>query len=142
MRLIGGKGRIPDALALLGAGLDNRDNPGRAPSPTDPIVNNDAIGGILAYAGTVPRDDPRISPLLLDDAVLAQFPPTLLQASAGEYLLQDAQRFSARLTALERRNILSIWPGPPHVWHLFQASLPEAKAAVAEVARFLIATER
>ncbi len=141
-RMIAQRNRVPDALALLGPCLDNRDAPQRADSAGDPIINNAMVGGIALYAAATARDHPALSPLLLDDAVLAQFPPALLQAGSGEYLLADSQALAARLTALGRRNCLSIWPDMPHVWHLFQTLLPEARAAMAEIAAFFHATPK
>ncbi|NBU29483.1 MAG: hypothetical protein EBS42_15100 [Caulobacteraceae bacterium] len=69
--------------------------------------------------------------------MLAQFPPTLIQASTAEFLLWDAQEFSRRLAAAGRRVTLSIWADLPHVWHAFLSLLPEAKAAIAEGSAFL-----
>lgn len=126
----------------MGPCLDNRDAPQRPDSPGDPIINNAMVGGIALYAGATARAHPALSLLLLDDAVLARFPPTLLQAGSREYLLADSQRFAARLTALGRRNCLSIWPDMPHVWQLFQTLLPEAQAAMTDIAGFFHATPK
>ena len=43
----------------------------------------------------------------------------------------------ARLTEARQRAVLSIWPDLPHVWHAFTSLLPEAPAALDEVADFL-----
>ncbi len=92
---------------------------------------------IALYSGATAKDHPRISALFTPDAVLAHFPPTLIQVSTAEYLLPDAHAMAARLTALDRRVVLSAWPDMPHVWHAFRGQLPEAGQALAEAARFL-----
>jgi acetyl esterase/lipase len=35
---------------------------------------------------------------------------------------------------------LQVWPKMPHVWHLLAPVLPEARAAIDEIARFLART--
>jgi Na+/H+ antiporter NhaD/arsenite permease-like protein len=50
-------------------------------------------------------------------ALLAGFPPTLLQVSAIETLAYDSRNFAARLVDAGVRVNLSIWPELPHVWH-------------------------
>lgn len=136
-RAIKDGGRIPDALALLCPTLDNTDNPVRPVRASDPVINANAVAPMAAYAAAVPLSDPWISTLYLPDMLLAEFPPTLIQASAAEFLLPDSLTLSARLTGLDRRHVLSIWPALPHVWHAFVCLLPEAKAALAEAALFL-----
>jgi acetyl esterase/lipase len=135
-RAIAQKARLPDRLALLGPCLDNTDNPRRLDRASDPIINRQAVAPMALYAANMPLEDPRISPLYLTDAVLAQFPPVLIQASAAEFLLPDSQILAARLATLGRRNVLSVWPDMPHDWHLFVHHLPEARAALAEAVRF------
>jgi acetyl esterase/lipase len=130
--------RLPDALALLTPCLDNTQNPRRPERATDPIINDRTVAPMALYAAGTPLDDPRISALFLPDAVLERFPPILIQASAAEFLLPDAQTLAGRLTGLGRRNVLSVWPDMPHDWHSFLRFLPEARAALTEAAQFLI----
>jgi acetyl esterase/lipase len=130
-------GRRPDRLALLGPCVDFTLGGGRKDLATDPLVNDDAVAALALYAGDAPLEHPSISSLFTPEAMLARFPPTLIQASGCEYLLPDAQAMAGRLAAVDRRVVLSVWPGLPHLWHHFVALLPEARQALAEVAAFL-----
>ncbi len=137
IRLINAGEPVPDRLALICAALD-------VAPPNSAVVgdgNVDAAGVAMMMSMYAPGVDSleqaELSPLNANAETLGQFPPTLLQASGAEYLLHDAQRFMARLTAARRRAVLSLWPDLPHVWHAFTALLPEAPAALDEVADFL-----
>jgi epsilon-lactone hydrolase len=131
----------PDRLLLLSASLDLSPQPGRV-GIVDPMVDlslqEPAFQGILALyvQGKATAADPLVSPLRASDETLAQFPPTLLQVSSNEFLLWDAQQFAQRLVANGVRAGVSVWPGMPHVWQLFQF-LPESVEALAEAAAFL-----
>lgn len=137
LRLIAADARVPDRLALLSAVLDV--SPGAADGEADAQVGADGIALMMTmYAPqVVALDAPDLSPARAPAAMLDRFPPTLLQASAHEYLLGDAQRFMTRLTAAGNRAVLSVWPDMPHVWHAFFSLLPEAPGALDEVAEFL-----
>jgi acetyl esterase/lipase len=130
-----------DRLLLLSASLDLSPQPDRA-DIVDPMVDmslqEPAFNGILALyvQGKTTAADPQVSPLRASDETLAKFPPTLLQVSSNEFLLWDAQQFARRLVANGVRANLSVWPGMPHVWQLFQF-LPETVEALAEAAAFL-----
>jgi acetyl esterase/lipase len=104
----------------------------------DLSLQEPAFNGILALyvQGKTIAADPLVSPLCASDETLAQFPPTLLQVSSNEFLLWDAQEFAQKLVANGVRANLSVWPGMPHVWQLFQF-LPESVEALAEAAVFL-----
>lgn len=78
-----------------------------------------------------------ISPMQAEDDVLEKFPPTFLQASTDEYFADEARRFAARLSLAGKRTILSMWPEMPHVWHAALDLIPEADAAIKELAGFL-----
>lgn len=134
--------RGPDSVVLICPCLDSAPAADRPARPDDMIVTPDSIAAMTLYAGELALDDPKLSPLRLPDEGLVGFPPTLIQASTAEYSLDDAQRFSARLAALERRAVLSLWPHMPHVWHAFLGWLPEADEALQEAGRFLIAMRR
>lgn len=137
IRLIAANEPVPDRLALICAALDVA--PPRTASPGD--GNVDAAGVAMMMSLYAPGADSlehvELSPINAAPETLGRFPPTLLQASVAEYLLNDAQRFMVRLTASRRRAVLSVWPDLPHVWHAFTSLLPEAPAALDEVADFL-----
>ena len=83
--------------------------------------------------------DPRVSPLFGD---LKHLPPTLIQVSPTEILLDDATRYAARAYTAGSPVTLEVWEGAPaesplpHVWHIFQ-QLPAARDAVRRTAEFL-----
>jgi acetyl esterase/lipase len=106
--------------------------------PEDPAVAGESMALVAElYA---PGDDPRqpaISPLLAEDAALAQLPPTLILASAAETLRGQALAFAQRVWGLGGALRLSLWPDMPHVWPVFMGKLPEADAALSEAGTFL-----
>lgn len=137
VRLIAAGERLPDRLALVCAALDVA--PPKSVAAGD--GNVDAAGVAMMMSLYAPDAESlervELSPINATTDTLRRFPPTLIQASGAEYLLGDAQRFMARLTEARGRAVLSIWPDLPHVWHAFTSLLPEAPAALDEVAGFL-----
>lgn len=137
VRLVGAGEAVPDRLALICAALDVA--PPKSVAAGDVHVDAAGVAMMMSlYApGAESLEQAELSPINASAETLENFPPTLLQASGAEYLLDDAQRFMSRLTASRRRAVLSIWPDLPHVWHAFTSLLPEAPAALDEVADFL-----
>jgi acetyl esterase/lipase len=130
--------RIPDRLALIAGTLDNLPYPNRV-GINDAIVTPGSLAASVANYMR-PHDlahDHRISPVFAANEILAQFPPTLQQASSIETLLHDARKFGDRLEKAGVRSTLSIWPELPHVWHAFLGLFPEAHEALEELADFL-----
>lgn len=84
-------------------------------------------------AGASPLD-PAASPL---HHALHGLPPLLIQVGSREVLLDDSRRFVDKLRAAGGAAELEIWPDMVHVWHLFPHWLPEARAAVRHIARFI-----
>jgi acetyl esterase/lipase len=82
-----------------------------------------------------PRN-PLMSPLFGD---LSDLPPTLIQASDCEMLLDDSLRYANKARAQGSPVTLQVWPDMVHVWPMFQHILPEARQAIDEVAAFLAA---
>lgn len=74
------------------------------------------------------------------DSVLARdftgWPDTMIHVGDTECLLGDSRRLAATLADAGVRHELRVWPGQVHDFPLFGA-LPEARAAMAGVARFL-----
>lgn len=131
-------GRLPDRLVLVAGTLDNVSMPERI-GIDDLVCTPDALAlPVAAYLK--PGDsaaDPLVSPAFAPDAVLAQFPPTLIQVSTLEALLYDSRKFAGRLERAGVRVNLSLWPGLPHVWHGMLGHFPEAHEALAEIADFI-----
>lgn len=141
--------RAPDAVAALSPQTDcTMASPSlRTNLATDPMLGpsfrpllrlpRSLLLWLLWLQYRINPRDPVVSPVFGD---LAGLPPTLLQASASEMLLDDAQRYAARAQAAGSPVTLQIWAHRVHVWQLFQAELPEARRALQEVARFFDAS--
>ncbi len=120
-----------------------------SPSLRTNMATDHMLGPMFARMAHVPRwvslwmglltgrmspGDRRVSPLRGD---LANLPPTLVQASEAEMLLDDARRYVAKAGAAGSEARLHTWPHQLHVWHIFQRTLPEAREAFADIEAFL-----
>ncbi len=102
---------------------------------TDPNMSRDGlISAGHEYRGTLPANDPRVSPINAD---LSGLPPTLVQAGGGEIMLSDSTIFTehaARAGSPVRIEIA------PDLWHVFQSGpdeIPEVDAAMKSCAAFV-----
>ncbi len=77
--------------------------------------------------------NPLASPLYGDFTGL---PPLLIQVGAPEVLLDNSTRVAARAEAAGVPVDLTIWDNLPHVWHVAQHFLPEARTALDQAASF------
>lgn len=68
---------------------------------------------------------------------LSNLPPTLLHVSAAEVLYDDARRYVNKAAVQGSPVTLQSWAHMCHVWHIFDESLPEARDALNEIARFM-----
>jgi acetyl esterase/lipase len=87
-----------------------------------------------AYLGGADPHEPYASPLYAD---LRGLPPTLIQVSGDERLLDDSVRIAERMKQAGCDVELEIWPGLPHVWHAFATILPEARQAIRRIGEFV-----
>ena len=78
--------------------------------------------------------NPLASPLLGD---LSDLPPTLIQASEAEMLLDDARRYVYKACASGSAVKLQTWTDMVHVWQIFYPQLPQAAEAMMEIGKFL-----
>lgn len=83
--------------------------------------------------GADPRT-PYASPLYGDHRGM---PPTLIQVSADEVLLDDSRRLAAKYKACGIAVDLEIWPGQPHVWQSLALIIPEGRAAIKKIGEYL-----
>jgi acetyl esterase/lipase len=114
-------------LAVTGASLKR--NAGRDSLLCGPKVKAAAA---LYLQGQDPTN-PLASPLYGDFTGL---PPLLIQVGATEILLDDSTRLAARAAAAGVVVELTVWDNLPHVWHVAQDFLPEARTALDQAARF------
>jgi epsilon-lactone hydrolase len=77
--------------------------------------------------------NPLASPLYGD---MTGLPPLLIQVGAPEILLDDSTRLAARAEAAGVPVDLTVWDNLPHVWHVAQHFLPEARIALDQAASF------
>jgi monoterpene epsilon-lactone hydrolase len=77
---------------------------------------------------------PTVSPVY---GHLGGLPPTLLQASEHEVLLDDARRYVNRAVVAGSPARLQTWAHVPHVWQMFYPQLTEAREAWDEIEVFI-----
>ncbi len=82
--------------------------------------------------------NPAVSPLFGE---LSGLPPTLIQVSEAEMLLDDARRYVNKARAAGSPAWLQSWPGMLHVWQIFLPEMPEAREAVKRISTFVEAVE-
>jgi acetyl esterase/lipase len=102
----------------------------------DPIHQRPMIQALArAYLGRDgdPRD-PLASPIHGD---LAGLPPLLIQVGDRETVLDDAAILAERAKAAGVDATLEIWDGMIHVFQLYAAELPQARAALDRIGGFL-----
>jgi acetyl esterase/lipase len=78
--------------------------------------------------------DARLAVLSGDPALM---PPVLVHAGSREMLSADAQALADWLTRAGVDCRLTLWDGQVHVFQMFYAFLPEARAALAEAGAFI-----
>jgi epsilon-lactone hydrolase len=86
------------------------------------------------YLNGVAPETEECSPIFAD---LRGLPPLLIQVSSTEMLLDEAERLHEKASAAGVDARLSVYPGLPHVWHMFAGTVPEAGMALREAAEFL-----
>lgn len=116
---------------LAGTGASLRTNEGRCAM----FYPENIPAFASVYLDGASAQDPRASPLYAAD--LRGLPPVLLQVGSTELLLEDARRMHERLLAAGGASRLSIYEDVVHGWQLLTPLIPEACAAVQEVADFL-----
>ncbi|HZD89894.1 MAG TPA: alpha/beta hydrolase [Pseudolabrys sp.] len=129
--------RLPDAavalspwtdLALTGASL-------AANAAADPMLDVRELPKVAAdYLGGADPRNPYASPLYGDPRGL---PPVLIQVGSDEILYDDAARMAEKLRAANPRSELQVWRLMPHVWQAYAPVLPEARAAIADIGRYV-----
>ncbi|NMT64412.1 alpha/beta hydrolase [Marinobacter orientalis] len=72
---------------------------------------------------------------------LHNLPPTLIQVSESEMLLENAQRYAEKARAAGSPVEVQTWPDMVHVWHIFTPLLPEAEEAFEHIGEFLSRVE-
>jgi acetyl esterase/lipase len=138
--------RAPDAAVALSPLTDATL---ASPSFAANVHSDAMLGPMFGKMARVPRSillwfgwlqtrirpsDPLISPVRGD---LSRLPPTLVQASEVEMLVDDARRYVNKARAAGSPARLQTWNHMVHVWQIFNPELTEAREALAEIGRFL-----
>jgi monoterpene epsilon-lactone hydrolase len=87
------------------------------------------------YLSGASAESGEASPLFAD---LQGLPPILIQASSTELLMDDAVRLHEKAQSSGVSSTLSVYPGLPHVWHIFAPTIPEAGQALQQIANFIL----
>ncbi|WP_406235272.1 alpha/beta hydrolase [Nocardia sp. NBC_01009] len=101
----------------------------------DPYIPLSALAAVVQIGAEVDRRlDPMLSPV---NGALAGLPPVLLIAAEDEILRYDCELMAQRLTAAGVPNSLELWRGQVHAFMSIFPNLPEGRAALARVSRFV-----
>lgn len=115
-------------LAARGASIDENDE-------RDAMFTADTIRrGAMRYAGTLPLDDPRVSPLY---GGFDKLPRLFICASTTEVLRDDAVRTADKAKAAGVPVELHLEEGLVHIWPLFAPVMPESGRTVKKIAAFI-----
>ena len=138
--------RPMDAVVALSPSTDSTlANPSfRNNIATDPILGPSlgpiaklpvTIKALIGFVGgrMIPRN-PLVSPLFGD---LSDLPPTLVQASDCEMLLDDSRRYVNKARSQGSPANLQMWPGMVHVFQMYWHLLPEGTEALDKAALFI-----
>ncbi|MEV6639098.1 alpha/beta hydrolase fold domain-containing protein [Amycolatopsis sp. NPDC051371] len=86
------------------------------------------------YVGDHPAGDPLLN---VFEADLSSLPPLLVQSGTADMVLHETRRFVDRAAEHGVDVRLDLYPVGTHVFHLFWSFLPEAAAALEQIAEFL-----
>ncbi len=102
---------------------------------SDDVIPSDRMTeAARAYVGEAEPSDPRVSPLF---AAFDHPPPVYLQIGSPEVLEDDTYRMAERLRKSGGEVLVQTWDGAPHVWHLGELWVPEARDALKQIANFV-----
>ena len=86
------------------------------------------------YAGDIPLNDPRLSPIYAD---LKNLPPTLIQIGGYELFVDDGLELLKKATADELNVTLSVYAGMSHDFSILLPELDDSIKSFAEIKNFV-----
>lgn len=95
------------------------------------------LGWMFVLENRIKPSNPLVSPVFGD---LSGLPPTLVQVSEAEMLLDDARRYVNKARSAGSPVRLQSWQGLLHVWQIFYPDVPEARDAMARIGEFIETT--
>ncbi len=141
----------PDAVVALSPTVDATFT---SPSIVKNMATDFMLGPIFAVLLKIPATvrngfyllqnrfnpaNPVVSPVFGD---LSGLPPTLIQVSEAEMLLDDARRYVNKSRACGSQATFQSWGHMLHVWQIFYPELPEARQAWDEIQKFVEASRQ
>jgi acetyl esterase/lipase len=142
--------RRPDGVIALSPLTDASNT---SPSMRSNVYTDTMLGPLFGSLLKIPRPllnwfyllenrvrsvNPAVSPVRAD---LSNLPPTLIQASEAEMLLDDGRRYVNKARAAGSPAFLQTWPGLLHVWQIFNPEVPEAMEAFGKIREFVADVE-
>ena len=132
----------PAALVLLSpwADFEHKDGTSRTENFTKDKVLGEGtpfaphLRSTPLYAGDLPLDDPRLSPIHAD---LRGLPPMLIQTGGYDLLLTEDEQLAAKAKADDTDVTFTVYPEMPHVFPLVLPELAESFALFEEVRDFV-----
>ena len=101
----------------------------------DPMMDAAKIPQLaFNYAGGADPEHPYISPIFGNADGL---PSTLIHCGSDEILRDDSIRMADKMRSSRCDVKIEVWPKMPHVWQLYARILPEGRAAIARIGKFL-----
>ena len=137
LKLKSAGGPLPAALVALSPATDLADGtPSRTTNArADAMFDSHTFASVVRhYCSQSDPTDPLISPLRGDPTGL---PPTLIQCSRDEMLRDDGVLMAEKMKATGVDITLELWPRVFHVWQLMLGFIPESRAAVENIVRFI-----
>lgn len=142
--------RPPDAVIALSPLTDSTYS---GPSIRGNLATDTMLGPLFGALAKVPKVllswffvienrfrqvDPLVSPLQGD---LSRLPPTLIQVSESEMLLDDARRYVNKARTAGSPAKLQSWSGLLHVWQIMNPEVPEANEAFEQIGQYIRSVE-
>ncbi|HEY2482373.1 MAG TPA: alpha/beta hydrolase [Caulobacteraceae bacterium] len=126
---------LPACAACLSPWFDLEGAGSSALADDDPIVQRQHLLEVAGvYLASADPRHPHASPMY---GQFAGLPPMLLQVGTRDLLLDDSRRLESVAMVAGVEVDLEVWPGLIHVWHVWGDAVPEARAALESVGRFI-----
>lgn len=104
----------------------------------DEILSSEALrrsGDIYTYSGNL--ENPMVSPMLISEETLANFPPVFIQMGEREILLDDAKTFQKIMKKTGNVCELDVWPNMMFMFQMADEYLADSHLAVERVGKLV-----